>query len=146
MWYNTIMNEQNLKPIQKGELTSEEAKKRGSNGGKKSAKVRKQKKLFKDIFIKLLSYDIEKFTNNKELLDKLAEINPSFAHKIDVKTVISAQVLKKAINGDLAAIAMLRAQIGEEPVQKIENSNTNTNINIEDEKVINEVLNKLKDL
>lgn len=144
MWYNTIMNEQNLKPIKKGELTKEEAKKRGSNGGKKSAKVRKQKKLFKDIFIELLSYDIEKFTTNKELLEKLAEINPLFAHKIDVKTVISAQVLKKAINGDLAAISMLKAQIGEEPVQEI--NQTNQNINITDEKVINSVLEKMKDL
>lgn len=138
------MNEQNLKPIQKGELTSEEAKKRGSNGGKKSAKVRKQKKLFKEIFIELLSYDIEKFTTNEELLEKLAEINPLFAHKIDVKTVISAQVLKKAINGDLAAISMLKAQIGEEPVQEI--NQTNQNINITDEKVINSVLEKMKDL
>lgn len=138
------MNEQNLKPIKKGELTKEEAKKRGSNGGKKSAKVRKQKKLFKEIFIELLSYDIEKFTTNEELLEKLAEINPLFAHKIDVKTVISAQVLKKAINGDLAAISMLKAQIGEEPVQEI--NQTNQNINITDEKVINSVLEKMKDL
>ena len=138
------MNEQNLKPIKKGELTREEAKKRGSNGGKKSAKVRKQKKLFKEIFIELLSYDIEKFTTNEELLEKLAEINPLFAHKIDVKTVISAQVLKKAINGDLAAISMLKAQIGEEPVQEI--NQTNQNINITDEKVINSVLEKMKDL
>ena len=138
------MNEQNLKPIKKGELTKEEAKKRGSNGGKKSAKVRKQKKLFKEIFIELLSYDIEKFTTNEELLKKLAEINPLFAHKIDVKTVISAQVLKRAINGDLAAISMLKAQIGEEPVQEI--NQTNQNINITDEKVINSVLEKMKDL
>ena len=138
------MNEKNLKPIKKGELTKEEAKKRGSNGGKKSAKVRKQKKLFKEIFIELLSYDIEKFTTNEELLEKLAEINPLFAHKIDVKTVISAQVLKKAINGDLAAISMLKAQIGEEPVQEI--NQTNQNINITDEKVINSVLKKMKDL
>jgi hemerythrin len=139
-----MANEQNLKPIKKGELTKEEAKKRGSNGGKKSAKVRKQKKLFKEIFIELLSYDIEKFTTNEELLEKLAEINPLFAHKIDVKTVISAQVLKKAINGDLAAISMLKAQIGEEPVQEI--NQTNQNINITDEKVINSVLEKMKDL
>lgn len=138
------MNEQNLKPIKKGELTKEEAKKRGSNGGKKSAKVRKQKKLFKEIFIELLSYDIEKFTTNEELLEKLAEINSLFAHKIDVKTVISAQVLKKAINGDLAAISMLKAQIGEEPVHEI--NQTNQNINITDEKVINSVLEKMKDL
>lgn len=139
-----MANNENLKPIKKGELTKEEAKKRGSNGGKKSAKVRKQKKLFKEIFIELLSYDIEKFTTNEELLEKLAEINPLFAHKIDVKTVISTQVLKKAINGDLAAISMLKAQIGEEPVQEI--NQTNQNINITDEKVINSVLEKMKDL
>ena len=139
-----MANNENLKPIKKGELTKEEAKKRGSNGGKKSAKVRKQKKLFKEIFIELLSYDIEKFTTNEELLEKLAEINPLFAHKIDVKTVISAQVLKKAINGDLAAISMLKAQIGEEPVQEI--NQTNQNINITDEKIINAVLKKVKDL
>lgn len=139
-----MANNENLKPIKKGELSSEEAKKRGSNGGKKSAKVRKQKKLFKEIFIELLSYDIEKFTTNEELLEKLAEINPLFAHKIDVKTVISAQVLKKAINGDLAAISMLKTQIGEDPIQEI--NQTNTNINITDEKVINSVLEKMKDL
>lgn len=139
-----MANNENLKPIKKGELTKEEAKKRGSNGGKKSAKVRKQKKLFKEIFIELLSYDIEKFTTNEELLEKLAEINQLFSSKIDVKTVIAAQVLKKAINGDLAAISMLKAQIGEEPVQKI--NQTNQNINITDEKVINSVLKKVKDL
>ena len=139
-----MANNENLKPIKKGELTKEEAKKRGSNGGKKSAKVRKQKKLFKEIFIELLSYDIEKFTTNEELLEKLAEINPLFSSKIDVKTVIAAQVLKKAINGDLAAISMLKAQIGEEPVQEI--NQTNQNINITDEKVINAVLKKVKDL
>lgn len=135
---------ENLKPIKKGELTSEEAKKRGSNGGKKSAKVRKQKNLFKEIFIELLSYDIEKFTTNEELLEKLAEINPLFAHKIDVKTVISAQVLKKAINGDLAAFSMLIEQIGENPAQKVEQ--TNTNIEVNDPKLINNVIGKLKEL
>ena len=139
-----MANNENLKPIKKGELTKEEAKKRGSNGGKKSAKVRKQKKLFKEIFIELLSYDIEKFTTNEELLEKLAEINPLFSSKIDVKTVIAAQVLKKAINGDLAAISMLKAQIGGEPVQEI--NQTKQNINITDEKVINAVLKKVKDL
>lgn len=138
------MNEQNLKPIKKGELTKEEAKKRGSNGGKKSAKVRKQKKLFKEIFIELLSYDIEKFTTNEELLEKLAEINPLFAHKIDVKTVISAQVLKKALLGDLAAIDKIEAQIGEKPKEVVEA--TNTNINITNEKIIKSVLDKVKEL
>ncbi len=34
----------NLKPFKKGELTSEEAKKRGSNGGKRSAEIRREKR------------------------------------------------------------------------------------------------------
>lgn len=139
-----MANNENLKPIKKGELTSEEAKKRGSNGGKKSAIVRKRKKEFKELFIELLSYDIEKFTTNDDILEKLAEINPLFSSKIDVKTVIAAQVIKRAINGDLTAISMLKTQIGEDPIQEI--NQTNTNINITDEKVINAVLKKVKDL
>lgn len=139
-----MANNENLKPIKKGELSSEEAKKRGSNGGKKSAIVRKQKKEFKELFIELLSYDIEKFTTNDDILEKLAEINPLFSSKIDVKTVIAAQVIKRAINGDLTAISMLKTQIGEDPIQEI--NQTNTNINITNEKVINAVLKKVKDL
>lgn len=34
----------NLKPIKKGELTSDEAKRRGSNGGKKSGEARRNKR------------------------------------------------------------------------------------------------------
>lgn len=44
-----MANSENLKPIKKGELTKEEAKRRGSNGGKKSAQVRKEKKLMSQI-------------------------------------------------------------------------------------------------
>ena len=43
-----MANTENLKPIQKGELSKEEAKKRGSIGGKKSAEARREKKLIRD--------------------------------------------------------------------------------------------------
>ena len=43
-----MANEKNLKPIKKGELTKEEAKKRGSNGGKRSVEARRENKLIKD--------------------------------------------------------------------------------------------------
>lgn len=43
-----MANEQNLRPIQKGELTKEEAKRRGSLGGQASVKARKENKLIKD--------------------------------------------------------------------------------------------------
>lgn len=51
------MNEQNLNPIQKGELTKEEAKKRGSAGGKKSAAARAEKKLLRDEILKAMKED-----------------------------------------------------------------------------------------
>lgn len=43
-----MANEQNLIPIRKGDLSSEELKRRQSNGGKKSAEVRRENKLIKD--------------------------------------------------------------------------------------------------
>lgn len=50
-----MANEQNLKPIRKGELTKEEAKRRGANGGKKSAEVRKERKLIKERILERMS-------------------------------------------------------------------------------------------
>lgn len=43
-----MANIENLKPIRKGDLSNEELKKRQSNGGKKSAQARAEKKLIKD--------------------------------------------------------------------------------------------------
>lgn len=40
------MNNGNLKPYKKGELTSEEAKRRGANGGKASVKARSYQSIF----------------------------------------------------------------------------------------------------
>ena len=45
----------NLKPIQKGELSSEEAKKRGQAGAKKSAEVRRAKRTAKETIELLMS-------------------------------------------------------------------------------------------
>lgn len=43
-----MANEQNLKPIKKGELSREEAKRRGAKGGKASGKARQERKLIKE--------------------------------------------------------------------------------------------------
>ena len=50
-----MANEENLRPIQKGELTKEEAKRRGSIGGKKSAEARKEKKLIRERILERMS-------------------------------------------------------------------------------------------
>lgn len=52
-----MANEQNLKPIRKGDLSSEELKKRQSNGGKKSAQARAEKKLIKDRILERMGAD-----------------------------------------------------------------------------------------
>ena len=44
-----MANEQNLRPIRKGQLSKEEAKKRGKNGGKKSAQVRRERKMLRQV-------------------------------------------------------------------------------------------------
>lgn len=54
-----MANNQNLQPIKKGELSSEEAKRRGSIGGIASGKARRQKALFKDSLQKILASNIK---------------------------------------------------------------------------------------
>ena len=50
-----MANEQNLKPFKKGELTSEEAVRRGAHGGIKSGEVRRAKKLFSQTYSEYLA-------------------------------------------------------------------------------------------
>lgn len=55
-----MANEQNLKPIQKGEMSKEEAKKRGSIGGKASVRKRRERKLLKETILEILKEPIQK--------------------------------------------------------------------------------------
>lgn len=50
-------NIENLKPIRKGELSKEEAKKRGSNGGKASVEARREQKIFKQAIAERMGFD-----------------------------------------------------------------------------------------
>jgi hypothetical protein len=88
-----MANEQNLKPIRKGELTKEEAKRRGSNGGKKSAKTRRENKLIKDRILERMGE-----TDWDDMIDGL---------------------IKRAKEGD-KAFEILRDTIGQKPSDVIE--------------------------
>lgn len=88
-----MANEQNLKPIRPGDLSSEELKKRQSNGGKKSAEVRRERKLIKD-----------------RILERMGES--------DWDTMID-NLIARAANSD-KAFEVLRDTIGEKPVERIE--------------------------
>lgn len=99
------MNEENLKPIKKGELSKEEAKKRGRNGGIKSGEARREKKLFKEAIEKQLGQSID--------------------------SMISSMI-DQAQKGNVQAITFLRDTIGEKPTDKVEaDLNTDVTINIE---------------
>lgn len=65
-----MANEQNLRPIRKGQLSKEEAKKRGKNGGKKSAQVRRERKMLRQVAEEKLT---EIMSNGKTMQDNLIQ-------------------------------------------------------------------------
>ena len=74
-----MANEQNLKPIRKGDLSKEELKKRQSNGGLKSAEARREKKLIKDRILERMGEDdwdamIDGLINRAMQTDKAFEL------------------------------------------------------------------------
>jgi len=90
-----MANEQNLKPIKKGQLSKEEAKRRGSKGGKKSAEVRKARKTFSEDLIEALSDG----KTQKQILNAL---------------------LNQCRQGNVRAFEILRDTVGEKPIDKQE--------------------------
>lgn len=114
---------ENLKPFNK--LDREKHREISVKGAEASNKAQADNKTLKNILETMLELDIESFTTNEEALQKLKEINPLYAEKVDVKSVIGARLLQKAIQGDLTAIGFIRDTIGEKPVEKIEQTNRN---------------------
>ena len=91
---------ENLKPIKKGELSRDEAVKRGSNGGKASGKARREKKLLRETLIELLEMENKKGVTGQES--------------------ICCALFKRANTGDTKAFEIIRDTIGQKPVEKIE--------------------------
>lgn len=119
-----MANNENLKP--NSERTPRERKELASKAGKASGKKRRELKTMKLMLDYLLSKKIE----NKQ------------GKKVTTLEAMMLAQIKQALSGNTKAAIFIRDTLGERPAEVI----TNTNINIEDEKVINEVLNKLKDL
>ena len=90
-------NPQNLKPIET--LTSEEAKKRGSAGGKKSVQARREKKLMSQIFAEFLEreheFEIKKGkTKVRELMSGSELVNKAMFHVINRNNAASVSLMK----------------------------------------------------
>lgn len=110
----------NLKPKK---LTSEEAKRMGSNGGKKSVEKRRQLKTWKEILTTML---------DTPATEKQAEALKKYGIEADDATIQSAilyqHILGKAITGDKWAIEKLAQITDNNGTQKIEVKDTTTNI------------------
>ena len=89
-----------------------------------------------------LSIDTLSVLWNSILLEK--EITNKAGEKATTQEAISVSLIKKAMSGDVRAFEVIRDTIGEKPTDKIDA--TNTNIDITDQKVIENVINKIKDL
>ena len=127
------MKEDNLRPIKKGELSKEEAMKRGRNGGIKSGEARREKKLMKDQISLLLSLPLK----DKEEQEQLKKIGIN-SDNIDNQMAMIIKMWQVALQGgknSVGAATFLRDTIGEKPIDKIEAS-----ANISYEQAIKEVV------
>ena len=130
-----IMKE-NLKPCR----TTEEARERGRKGGINSGKRKKEKRKLKEIAEMLLDMKAP-----DDIIAKFEQLYPGLdAKEMTNRLAIVQRLILNALAGDNKAFELLRDQIGEKPKEEI--VNTNQNINITDEKIINAVLKKVKDL
>lgn len=130
-----IMKE-NLKPCR----TTEEARERGRKGGINSGKRKKEKRKLKEIAEMLLDMKAP-----DDIIKKFELLYPDLdAKEMTNRLAIVQRLILNALAGDNKSFELLRDQIGEKPKEEI--VNTNQNINITDEKVINAVLKKVKDL
>lgn len=111
-------NPQNLDPVR----SNEEARKRGSAGGKKSGKARRNKALLKDCINILMEQKV---------------LDPKSGKKITGAEQLAVNLWFKALEeGDTAkaarAFEVLRDTAGQKPADKIEQTNTNITIDFGD--------------
>lgn len=122
-----MANNENLKPFDSNQ-SREEARKNGRKGGKKSGEVRRQKKTMRE----MLDYLLEKELTNKN------------GEKATTLEAMMTAMIKQGLNGNVKAVEFIRDTTGQKPTEKVEA--TNANITVTDEKTIESVMNKLKDL
>ena len=100
-------------------LTSKEARKRGSNGGKASVKARREKKSMQELAKIVLSMPYEATPEELDELEKTCFVEfPDKKLTVGERSLLA--VAKKAMKGDANALTFLRDTAGEKPVEKLE--------------------------
>lgn len=115
-----MANEKNLKPIKKGQLSKEEAKRRGKIGGENSAKAKRERKTFRELYNSILAEEVETVVNGVRV-------------KITKKDLIARQVIDDYLCGKITKNKIKGAEhihstIGEAPVAKVEQTNFNVEV------------------
>lgn len=111
---NKNPNQENLKPV----TSKIEARKRGSVGGKKSAEVRKEKKLLKDTITMMLEMKAPDHLK--------AELGEKLGINVDtIQDLITSGLMGKAMGGDAKAFEVIRDTINQKPVDKVESTTRN---------------------
>ena len=103
--------------IAANELTEDQLRKMASNGGKKSAEVRRRKKTMREA-LELLMYKTELNEQTKQMLEAEGISQEDFNHQM----VITRSLIAKAESGDVQAYNAICAMIGEKPAEKMEMS------------------------
>lgn len=114
-----MANEQNLRPIRKGDVSHEEAKRRGRLGGIASGKARRERKTMQEIARIVLDMPYE--GGEVEDIEGI-----SFDGFPDANLTVGQRamlaVARKAMRGDASALAFLRDTAGEKPAERVEMS------------------------
>lgn len=119
-------NPQNL--IKNSDRTPEQRREQSRRAGVKSGEARRAKKTMKEMLEYLLTQHIE--NEQGEIVTTLEEI--------------SVSLIRKAMNGDVRAFEVLRDTIGEKPTDTVVAAQAN--LDVQDKHIIDDVMNKLKQL
>jgi hypothetical protein len=107
----------------------------GKNGGVKSGEVRREKKLFKEMFATFLNDD---FQGDKDKPKNQRRTN---------KDMFVLRMIKQAMEGDLNSQKYIIEMIGEAPIKKVEVTGSNGSPLIERKTLTKKEINEfLKDL
>lgn len=105
------MNKENLRPIRKGELSKEEAKRRGRKGGLASARARRTRKALSEIAAECLSKKLP----DGSLLDALHDAGLATEKNLTVGAAYVYSVLKSAMEGNAQAMRIVLDLVDENP-------------------------------
>lgn len=139
-----MANNENLKPFDSNQ-NREEAKKNGRKGGKKSGQVRRERANFKNILTTVFEGK-----PSKPLIEILKQAGIESPDKLNyLEAIIAFGALKThskktGLNELTRFLEFARDSMGQKAPDVVQA--TNTNIDITDEKTIESVMNKLKDL